>query len=194
VKLVFKSMSYPKALFLIFLFFFTIFLAEAGFSYLNSNSGSEIILKIGSYLKNTPSFLVQKFKSVNLPRLSEKESNDNFTATSPTTSPSPFLSFYNYNFASSEFVYPGAVIIGQVGNTLVLKSEEEEEKIIDWYKNKIISLRMNNRSFIQTNTNGNIIVQLVGVDTKKELRIEMSKESSRSEVEILITFRNKETK
>ncbi|MCL5090731.1 MAG: hypothetical protein M1514_01840 [Patescibacteria group bacterium] len=98
------------------------------------------------------------------------------------------------DFNINDFFYPKAVLVGNLNGNYLLKTDDSMENVIGWYKNKIPSSKMNVKTLIQTNTNGNIINQLVGSGPEGELRIEMSKESSQPEIQILVTFNKKGSK
>lgn len=83
-----------------------------------------------------------------------------------------------------EFNYPNSTPASIDENGLTLKSSDDSTAITDWYKNRIKSLGMNTTTFIDTNTNGNILNKLVGSDGKQQIAVEISKKSNQKEVGI----------
>ena len=88
-----------------------------------------------------------------------------------------------------EYHYPEAEIIESSENSLILRSSGEPGIIADWYKEKINGRGMKTKTFIETNTNGNVLNKLVGANGREEIRIEIQKNSADSLTTINI-FRN----
>lgn len=84
----------------------------------------------------------------------------------------------------SDIQYPDSSVINTNNNVMELESSDDPKMITDWYKNKIKSLNMNVTSFVQTNTNNNILNKLAAADGKKEIRIEILKQNSSQIVKI----------
>jgi len=89
----------------------------------------------------------------------------------------------------SKLQYPNATKESSGENTLVLRSNDDPNSITDWYKEKIIGLGMNTKSFVKTRTNDNVLNKLVGADGKQEIRVEITKQadSSTTEIKVFIT-------
>lgn len=75
----------------------------------------------------------------------------------------------------SSFVYPGSIILNQSANEMTSQSTNDPQAITNWYREKIISLNMNAKSFVQTNTNGNVLNELVGVSARFKVKIQIEK-------------------
>ncbi|MDO8498394.1 MAG: hypothetical protein Q7S44_01265 [bacterium] len=84
---------------------------------------------------------------------------------------------------SSDFVYPHATPTPDFSS---FKSSDDTTAITNWYREKIKSLGMSTTSFVQTNTNGNVLNKLVGSDGQKEIEVEISKKSSSKEAKIVL--------
>lgn len=117
-------------------------------------------------------------------RISEVKENISQKSPSPTASLVTYKAISN----SSELVYPGATDSNSDGATF--ESFDDVSLITDWYKDKIQSLNMSTTSFIQTNTNGNILNRMIGSDGKKEIEIEISKRRDQEEVQIILNVNN----
>jgi len=57
-----------------------------------------------------------------------------------------------------------------------------------WHKEKITSMGMNAKSFVQTNTNGNILNKLVSANGETKVSIEISKNGSEAQTKISINI------
>lgn len=90
----------------------------------------------------------------------------------------------------SAFIYPGAKILTQTQTSVNLESFEDPEKITNWYKDKIVSLGMNVKSFVTTKTNDKVLNKLAGADGKREINVEISKDSGTSLVKISVSLKN----
>lgn len=82
--------------------------------------------------------------------------------------------------------YPNSLKIETRGNFSIYESTDPPDQITNWYKEKIKSMNMNAKSFVSTNTNGNILNKLVGVSGNNEIRVEISKNKNSSLVKIKI--------
>lgn len=76
------------------------------------------------------------------------------------------------------FVYPGSAILSQSDKEIILQSSDGSSSITNWYKEKIASLNINAKSFVQTNTNGNIFNKLVGASAGFKVKIQIEKNRS----------------
>lgn len=103
----------------------------------------------------------------------------------PTSIPAPKTSYTNIN----SFIYPNSSRISYAENSAVLQSSDNTQVITNWYKDKIISLGMNVKSFVQTNTNGNILNKLIGANGSINVSIEISKQNSDSKTLIKISVK-----
>lgn len=82
--------------------------------------------------------------------------------------------------------YPNSLKIETRGNFSIYESTNPPDQVTNWYKEKIKSMNMNAKSFVSTNTNGNILNKLVGVSGNNEIRVEISKNKNSSLVKIKI--------
>jgi hypothetical protein len=62
----------------------------------------------------------------------------------------------------TQFVYPGAVIISQSTDQLRLSTGDDADTVTNWYEQKIKAGGANIKSFVKTNTNGNVNNSLSG--------------------------------
>jgi len=117
----------------------------------------------------------------------------------PTQTPIPtpiptLLPFTSIPIPSSQrnmlsFVYPGSIILNQSGNEATLQSTDDPQAITNWYKEKIISAGVNAKSFVTTNTNGNILNKLAGAKSGFKISVEISKKSNESVVKISVIYK-----
>lgn len=119
-------------------------------------------------------------------------------ASSPTTQPSP-MSIppatstptnppTNQSLNITDFKYPDTIIMNANGNNLELESNDDPKKITDWYKDKIKSKNLSVTTFVQTNTNGNVLNKLVGASSNTEVRVEITKQNDSEKVKITISL------
>jgi len=87
--------------------------------------------------------------------------------------------------------YSDSVLISSTDTTLILESTASTEAITTWYKEKIIAMGMNAKSFVTTKANEKVLNKLVGADGKREVRVEISQENSSSVVKIKVSLTNK---
>lgn len=112
----------------------------------------------------------------------------------PTQTPNPTLLSPTLTSASSSqknirsFIYPGSTILNQSGDEITLQSTDDPQAITNWYKEKITSMGMNTKSFVQTNTNGNVLNKLAGSDGEHKVEIKISKKNNESAVEISVSI------
>lgn len=90
------------------------------------------------------------------------------------------------NQLNLDLKYPNSIIINQNGSETIYESTDDPKKITDWYKDKIKSIGMKATSFVQTNTNGNILNKLVGANQNQEVKIEISKQNNNVLVKIVV--------
>jgi len=69
----------------------------------------------------------------------------------------------------------------------VFESNDDPDLITNWYKEKIKSLGMNSKSFVQTKTNGNVLNKLVGARGDKEIRVGIVKKNDESVTKITVS-------
>lgn len=122
--------------------------------------GALVVLILVSF-KSTPQQSVTVVPTVNL---------------TPTSTPTPLNSFK----------YPNSTQISN-GVELILQSFDNPQTITDWYKNIITGNGLKTTSFIQTNTNGEILNKLVGANNNSEVRVEISKQANQAVVTIKVT-------
>lgn len=87
-----------------------------------------------------------------------------------------------------EFQYPGSTRVGSDDETVTYQSQDDSDRITDWYEEKIRSLGMNAKSFVKTRTNDNVLNKLVGADGSREVRVEISKPAASSTVTIKVSI------
>ncbi len=97
----------------------------------------------------------------------------------PTTSSSQSNNLQGLN-------YPNSKLISSNDNTLILESTDNATIISNWYKQQIKQIGMNATSFVQTNTNGNVLNKLVGSNGHNDIEVDIRKTNNRSEVKITI--------
>lgn len=101
---------------------------------------------------------------------------------SPTTNLSP-------SFSLQAFFYPGATIVSSGTNNATLTSNDDTDKITDWYSQKIRELGMNVKTTVKTKTNGNVNNKVVGAKNNTSVSITIVKEASQSITTITISLR-----
>lgn len=113
----------------------------------------------------------------------------------PSSSPTPFSSPKNSPLPtptpasttsspkSADWQYPGST-----GNGNHWQSSDSPQVITDWYKNKIKTLNLNATSFVQTNTNNNVLNKLVAANGSTKVAIEITKDASSSQTSISVNL------
>ena len=86
--------------------------------------------------------------------------------------------------ASSEWVYPGANVRSDTSSLIVIDTNDNHQKVTDWYKDKIKSTGGNVTSFVTTAVNGEIKNELEGAGGKVHVEVKIEK-SAVSEVTII---------
>lgn len=84
------------------------------------------------------------------------------------------------------YIYPGAKVIATSGVRLELQSDEDTQKITDWYKKKILELNFNAKSFAQSSANGAIFNKLSAAKPGEKLEVSIKKDQSTSKVQITV--------
>lgn len=79
--------------------------------------------------------------------------------------------------SSSDFQYPGSRMVEKSAGSTSYESPDDPQTITNWYRRKIESLGMPATSFIQTNTNGNILNKLIGAKGSSQWSVEITKTS-----------------
>lgn len=93
----------------------------------------------------------------------------------PTFTPIPTQTSQNQTAPDLQnFVYPGSQKI----NGTIYEHSDNPQTITDWYKNKIRDFGMNAKSFVQTNTNGNVLNKLVGSNGQLTITVEIENKNS----------------
>src|SRR3989344_2539018 len=100
-----------------------------------------------------------------------------------TSTPTPF-----FQINMSSFIYPGSTILNQSEDKMILQSTDDPQAITDWYKEKITSMGMNAKSFVQTNTNGNVLNKLAGAKSGFKISVEVSKKDNQEKTEISVNL------
>jgi len=88
----------------------------------------------------------------------------------------------------SSFVYPGSTILNQSEKEMTLQSFDDPSNITNWYKEKITSVGMNAKSFVTTNTNGNVLNKLAGAKSGFKISLEISKKDNQEKTEISVNL------
>lgn len=102
----------------------------------------------------------------------------------PTPSQRPSPTFGSVDITINNFIYPNSVRTSISMNNVVMKSNDHPQAITDWYKEKIKSLGMNINSFIQTNTNGNVLNKLLSANSGFKISVIISKKNNEVNTEI----------
>ena len=89
-----------------------------------------------------------------------------------------------------DFYYPGAEVVSLSGNSFQLRSFDDVQEITDWYKGVINDRNMSIKTFIQSNSNGQISNQLIGVGQKEQVKITINKNGLAVMIAVLITSQN----
>lgn len=96
----------------------------------------------------------------------------------------------NQPVTDSTWIYPNSKQIENTGNALSLESSDDPGKITDWYKQKIESMRMNAKSFVQTKTNENVLNKLAAANGKEKIDIEIEQKAGEQIVKIKVLLNN----
>lgn len=88
----------------------------------------------------------------------------------------------------TDYQYTGARVVSSSSETLVLKSQDDSEKITDWYKEKIAGKKMNATSFVSTTANDYVLNKLEGDNGEEKVSVEIKKENGTDEITITITL------
>lgn len=102
--------------------------------------------------------------------------------------PNPTQSSSNSDQDLSSYRYPNSSVKEESGSRLSMESSNDPNTITNWYKDKITSLGMNAKSFVQTNTNGNVLNKLVAAKSGFKISVEVSKKSNEEKVEISVSL------
>ena len=123
------------------------------------------------------------------------------SSVSPTPSPTPEESSTPHNSVSITITTPKPAPTSQSTQDIGLQypgsnktssntytSSDDPQKITDWYKDKIKSLGANSKSFVQTNTNGNVLNKLVGAKSGLTISVEIKKAAGDGQTVITVTL------
>ncbi len=88
----------------------------------------------------------------------------------------------------SSWYYPNSTVKSSSGNNLSLESNDNSDAITEWYKNKIRGMNMNTKTFVKTNSNGNILNKLDGVGQGTEVRVEISRQRDQPLTKITVSL------
>lgn len=102
----------------------------------------------------------------------------------PTSIPTPPPVKTNIN----SFIYPNSVKISIDASSVILQSSDNPQIITNWYKEKITSMGMNAKSFVQTNTNGNVLNKLVAANSDLKVSVTISRKNNQSSAEITVSI------
>lgn len=90
----------------------------------------------------------------------------------------------------SDFKYPNSSVVDERNEELFLNSTDDPELITNWYKALIKNFNMNIRNFLQTKTNGNVLNKLSAENKKREINVDIAKQSNSREVEIRVRVKD----
>ncbi len=119
------------------------------------------------------------------PTVFQNANNQNKNVQMPTTTPIPTQTANN-NTDISSFIYLNSTTISSGNKNLILQSFDDPQVITNWYKDRITNIGMSAKSFITTNTNGDILNKLAGANGSMQVEVTISKKSSESRVKIKI--------
>ena len=88
------------------------------------------------------------------------------------------------------FHYSNSTVKSQTRASLFLESTDAPESITSWYIEKIKNARTNTRSFVQTNTNGNVNNVLAAASSNVKISITIKKSASASIASIDVSLQN----
>ncbi|MCH7641576.1 hypothetical protein IID22_05275 [Patescibacteria group bacterium] len=117
--------------------------------------------------------------------IQEEESTPTPVPNTPTNTSTPTITRTEIH----DYRYPNSTVISSLNNSLLLTSSDDADKITSWYKEKINSQGMNVKTFVTTKTNDNVLNKLVGADSDMEVRVEITKDSGSSSVNISISLK-----
>jgi len=106
----------------------------------------------------------------------------------PTLVPSTSIPIPSSQRNISSFAYPGSIILSKSEKEMTLQSLDDPQAITNWYKEKIISAGVNAKSFVTTNTNGNVLNKLVGAKSGFKISVEISKKNNEGKTEISVIY------
>lgn len=102
--------------------------------------------------------------------------------------PTPKQDTTNSGQDINSYKYPSSSVKEESGNRLFLESTDDPQAITNWYKEKITSLGMNANSFVQTNTNGNILNKLAATKSGFKINVKISKKTNDEKTKIEISL------
>lgn len=145
---------------------------------------------IPTYTKNAQSLTARKEQVIPTPIATTfptvSPSPSKYLSISPVLSPSPKTITLDQTIF--DLKYPSSIQVGTGENSISLESTDAPTTITNWYKEKIKSLGMSAKSFVQTNTNGNILNKLVGTDGRYQVRVEIGRHNNESIVHVSVSL------
>lgn len=103
------------------------------------------------------------------------------SATSPPVKVNPPL------FDINALRYPNSLANEQSADHLSLQSTDSPDAITTWYKERIISLGANVKTFVTTKTNDNVLNNLTGATGKAKITVKITQPAGVSIVSIDVT-------
>lgn len=100
----------------------------------------------------------------------------------PYATPTPVAN----NSSSSDWQYPNSTFAGS-GKW---QSSDSPSQITNWYKDKIKMLGFNSTSFVQTNTNDNVLNKLAAAKNSSKVAVEISKSPSQTLTSVSVVLDN----
>lgn len=91
------------------------------------------------------------------------------------------------NQTDSSLIYPNARVVLQTSSEIRLESPDNPDTITPWYKEKIVAMGMNAKSFVTTKTNGNVLNKLVGANGNGEVRVEIERKEGELSTHIFVS-------
>ncbi|MBI2031187.1 MAG: hypothetical protein HYT08_01095 [Candidatus Levybacteria bacterium] len=111
-----------------------------------------------------------------------------FPTSIPTFAPTAEPTSGSVDTTINNFVYPNSVKTSIGMNNVVMKSSDNPQVITDWYKERIKSLGMNVNSFVQTNTNGNVLNKLVSANSRFKISVNIVRKNNEGNTEIEVSL------
>jgi len=96
----------------------------------------------------------------------------------------------NQSSVDSTWIYPNSKQTENSGNTFSLQSYDDPGKITDWYKQKIESMGMSAKSFVQTKANDNVLNKLAAASGNKKIDVEIEQKAGEQVVKIKVSLVN----
>lgn len=154
-----------------------------------------LIIISAAYLNQTASFKKEVASSSISPSFSPTPTVTPFTTLSPSPTVTPNLEPANSASGNSNIQgisgsgtinlqYPNSSLIKDEQRELTFISFDDPQVVTNWYKDQIKKKGMNVTSFVQTQTNGEVLNKLIGSNGQQKVEVEITKENNQKEVKI----------